>query len=533
MTLGAGLNRGFAVMAVAVFSAIVALPASGSQVAATSSVNASPAQVWTNRIPYGSYPPSGTYPLFPTSSPAVGDVTGDGQLDVVMGGMDGRLRVYSASTGALEATTILDGPIQSSPVLVDLYGRGRPQVLISTASTSTGHTSTVRVLLYTGSTATQLFRQTSTHGLDSPISNHMQPFLATPTYGDIDGDGSPEIVAVNLDQHLYAWHLDGRQVFAPKFLYDTLFSSPVVVDWNHDGKGEIVFGADSGNYPPFPDAKGILWSIDGHGSPSPGYPIKISDQVIWAAPTVTDLNGDGNWDVVFGTGMNYSGDGGSRVFAYDLAHRTPLPGFPAATAGRTYSTPAVVDLNGSGAKEVLIGTGRGWLYAFDASGHRLWRQCTTRFSPCTENGASGVTFLQVNPAVADIDNDGRLEVVVSSEKDLKVYDAATGTPENFTATSTARERAGDRDRRVHQRGDAFHRPGGRPRQDLPRRSGAGRFAVPAQGRRQRVPPGVADRPAPRRRPLADRQGLVRSAWDRRDRRRHGAAPAKLRRGDAA
>lgn len=399
---------------------------------------ANPTQDWTATSRYATFPSVSAYPVFPTSSAAVGDVTGDGRPDVVMGGMDGKLRVYDASTGGLEVTVALDGPMQASPVLVDLYGKGRPQVLIGTASTSPGHSSSVRVLSFSGTSVTELFRRSSTHPTNSPIYNHMQPFFATPTYGDIDGDGKPEIVAVNLDQHLYAWHLDGSAVFEPKFLYDTLLSSPVVVDWNGDGRGEIVFGADSGPYPPYPTAKGVLWSIDGKGNPSPGYPILLPDQVIWANPTVTDLDGDGDLDVLFGTGMNYP-TGGEKIRAYDLRSRQPLPGFPAATAGRTYSTPVVADLNGDGKPDVLAGTGRGWLYAFDRTGHLLWRQCTTRFSACTENGGNGVQFLQVNPSVADIDGDGRLEVVVSTERDLKVYDAATGTPENFTPVGARRD----------------------------------------------------------------------------------------------
>jgi hypothetical protein len=414
-----------------------ATPADAASTAAPGN-QANPTQAWTATSNDATYPSVNAYPVFPMSSAAVGDVTGDGRPDAVMGGMDSRLRVYDASTGALEVMVALDGPMQASPVLVDLYGKGRPQVMIATASTNPGHSSSVQVLFFTGTSVSSLFRQTSTHPMKSPIYNHMQPFFATPTYGDIDGDGVPEIVAVNLDQHLYAWHLDGSQVFPPKFLYDTLLSSPVVVDWNGDGRGEIVFGADSGPYPPYPSAKGVLWSIDGKGNPSPGYPILLPDQVIWANPTVTDLDGDGDLDVLFGTGMNYS-TGGEKVYGYDLRSRKPLPGFPAATAGRTFSTPVVVDLNGDGRLDVLTGTGRGWLYAFDRTGHLLWRQCTTRFSACTENGQTGVNFLQVNPSVADIDGDGRLEVVVSTERDLKVYDAATGDPENFTPSGTRRD----------------------------------------------------------------------------------------------
>lgn len=396
--------------------------------------SASASQLWTSKVTYGSYP-SGGYPNIPMSSPGVGDVTGDGIPDVVVGGMDGFLRVYRADNGQLQVSVPLDGPIQSSPVLLDLYGTGRPQVLISSASTTPGNTSSVRVLSFSGTAVSTLFNRTSTHPVLGPQALQ-RPFLATPAVGDIDGDGQPEIVAVNLDQHLYAWNLDGSQVFPPKFLFDTLLSSPTLVDWNHDGRAEIVFGGDMDFYPgtPYPNAKGLLWSVDGSGNVSPGFPLQIPDQVLWTPPTIADLNGDGSLDVILGSGMNYPEPGGTRVYAFDLASRLPLAGFPVSVAGRAYSTPVVVPLNG--ALTVLVGTGRGWLYSIRSDGGVRWRRCTTRFSPCTETGQGGVDFLQVNPAVADIDGDGALEAVVTTEKDLKFYDLLTGTPENFIDGAT-------------------------------------------------------------------------------------------------
>ncbi len=415
-----------------------AMPApTPSAVPALRLLQASATQAWTQRATLGAYTAMGHYPSMPMSSPAVGDVTGDGVDDVVVGNMDGFLRVYRADTGALEASVPLEGPIQSSPLLVDLYGGGRPEVVVSSASVTPGNTSSVRVLSFSpDGTWWSPFNRTSAHPVLGPTVLQ-RPFLATPAVGDIDGDGQPEIVAANLDQHLYAWNLDGSQVFAPKFLYDTLLSSPTLVDWNGDGRAEIVFGGDMGPYPgsPYPAAKGLLWSVDGTGNVSPGYPIQIPDQVLWTPPTVTDLNGDGAWDVVLGTGMNYPEPGGARVYAYTLATRQSVQGFPVAVAGRTYSAPLVVPLNG--VPTVLVGTGRGWLYSITRDGHVRWRRCTTRFTPCTETGQAGAAdFLQVNPAVADIDGDGALEAVVTTEKDLKFYDLLSGAPENFTDGAT-------------------------------------------------------------------------------------------------
>ena len=58
---------------------------------------ANPTQAWTASSNDATFPSVDAYPVFPMSSAAVGDVTGDGRPDVVMGGMDSRLRVYDAS----------------------------------------------------------------------------------------------------------------------------------------------------------------------------------------------------------------------------------------------------------------------------------------------------------------------------------------------------------------------------------------------------------------------------------------------------
>jgi hypothetical protein len=65
----------------------------------------------------------------------------------------------------------------------------------------------------------------------------------------------------------------------------------------------------------------------------------------------------------------------------------------------------------------------GSLFAWNGSGQQQWQACITD-QPC--NSALG-TFGGV--AIADINNDGRLDAVAQGEQQLRVFDALTGVPE--------------------------------------------------------------------------------------------------------
>lgn len=67
----------------------------------------------------------------PFSSPAVGDVTGDGVLDIVHANANGFLYVYRADSGALRRKIEIGvGNAVSSPTLTDLNDDGRLDILV-------------------------------------------------------------------------------------------------------------------------------------------------------------------------------------------------------------------------------------------------------------------------------------------------------------------------------------------------------------------------------------------------------------------
>ncbi len=86
-----------------------------------------------------------------------------------------------------------------------------------------------------------------------------------------------------------------------------------------------------------------------------------------------------------------------------------LPGWPTVTDAEISASPVVADLNGDGRLEIIIGSKDQKVYIWDVEGRLLpgWPKAT---------GGS----IAASPAVADLDGDGTLEVVVGS-KDQQVY----------------------------------------------------------------------------------------------------------------
>jgi outer membrane protein assembly factor BamB len=123
------------------------------------------------------------------------------------------------------------------------------------------------------------------------------------------------------------------------------------------------------------------------------------DMVEWQFSTIGDCDGDGQIEVVVG-----SGDG--KVYCLRGSDGTQKWSFT--TSNEVVSSPAVADVDGDGKTEVVVGSNNNKLYCLRGSdGTQKWAFTT---------GNEVVS----SPAVADVDGDGKLEVVIGSY-DGKVY----------------------------------------------------------------------------------------------------------------
>jgi hypothetical protein len=119
----------------------------------------------------------------------------------------------------------------------------------------------------------------------------------------------------------------------------------------------------------------------------------------FSSPGLVDLNGDGRLELV---APLYS------TFVFD-ANGRPL-GKATATKGRVYAPGAVADLDRDGRNEIVVGGNDGTVAAYELRGGQLrlepgWPASTCSGGQCPE--ARGL-------AAADLDGDGRIEVVVTT-----------------------------------------------------------------------------------------------------------------------
>jgi hypothetical protein len=367
----------------------------------------------------------------------LGDLDGDGQNDIVVGGVDGKIHARRGYDGnalwTFDALAVLDAAcgcgssptgytpdnqliitVRSSPALGNLDGDANMEVVVSVGDVPQVHQNGGVIALDHNGTLLPGWPKLSRdiNGSGEPPwwpDGHPDGFHSSPALGDLDGDGDLEIVVGGFDKMVYAWHHDGTSVSGwPIELNDTIWSSPALADIDRDGYLEVIIGSDAFPLEPYSPG-GSLQVFNHDGTPVAGFP-KYIDQTVFSSPAVGDLNNDGWLDIVVGTGNYYAGKG-YAVYAWDH-NGNPLPGWPAPAGSYVLSSPALGDLDGDNYLEVVVGCMNGWVYGWNHDGTSLtgW--------PVYAN-ISQIDF--ISPALADYNGDGDPEVFIAAGWDIRIY----------------------------------------------------------------------------------------------------------------
>ena len=244
------------------------------------------------------------------------------------------------------------------------------------------------------------------------------PVYGTPAIGDIDGDGKLEVVFGSFDHFVYV--VDATAGTAkpgwPVDVGDTVYSSPALYDIDGDGLPDIIIGADN-----YLVNGGCLRVLRYNGTSVAGFP-KCIDQTINSTPVVADLDGDGKPEIIVGTGAFYAPPTyhpTHQVYAWHC-DGSNVAGWPVAVDGQVGTTPAVADLNGDGHLAVVVtddNTGPSntfHIYAFKGDGTLLWKTQPKDFT--------GSTLSLGEPVIADVLGDSHLEVLAPTNGEVVVLD---------------------------------------------------------------------------------------------------------------
>lgn len=310
------------------------------------------------------------------NAPTLGDLDGNGLLDLVIGviggaytprttAVDNLLFVAQESRGTFSVRTrrlinTIDVGSESMPALVDLDGDGDLDLLVGNKiAPDTDATGTITWFENVGSAAAPSFRE---RGL-LPLRGD---FHYAPTMADLDGDGRAELVTGTWRDVVQVWRNTGSTTAPQWTLADSALitltrgsnTAPAFADLDGDGDLDLLVGEGSGQL--------NLYRNVGTRT-APRFEL-VSDTFLdidvgrRSAPLFVDLRGDGKPDLFLG-----SEDGGVQHWrnvsvgadirferVADLDVRTGL-----------FSAPAAGDLDGDGDLDLIVGTAAGGLRYFE------------------------------------------------------------------------------------------------------------------------------------------------------------------------
>ncbi len=265
-------------------------------------------------------------------------------------------------------------------------------------------------------------------------------WFGSPAVADLDGDGAPEIIAARR-RTLYVWHSDAAGTLfwkaSPPISHGRIWGPPVVVDLDGDGKLEVAVGSS--------DEKVSVWNWN--GKPKAGWPVSLGND---AETTLREVRSLAAGQLSDGrVGLLASRTRKTQkvpvAFLFDAAGKR-FPNWPQLStsegcdllpstdancfeAGTYNQNVGIADFDGDGASDLIIGYDNIYIGVFHQNGAPFATDPALFARPffpgipayhdyalakkgSGPDGKDRSEFMDSPPVVADLDGDGKRELIL-------------------------------------------------------------------------------------------------------------------------